>query len=620
MVKQELSPIFRLAVISIPATILIVFPTFTDPINLPKLLALLLLTFLSLLLLIALRRYTQWRQVGSLEAKATIALYSLIAIGMVVSGLSSNGNYVRTIFGTSGRNNGLIYFLSVITLAIILLRLVVGKLEIDYIYKILSITSIVFSIYCALQYFSLDPIKWSNPYNRVIGTLGNPNFASSALATFAVFWLYLSTQKYSQVKSRKIIALLLASSMALLSWSTQSLQGLVVLALGTVLVLYIWLREKRASKIIPYLFFLGGGLSLSFAFISFAGLGPLGLTLEQYTLKLRGFYAYYGIRGMLESPWNGVGVDNYVSAFRAFRTPEFVAKYGVALTTNNAHSTPAQVGAAFGLLVFLLYCALHIWILYQALKVINSRDTSLNYLKGISILWILVFGQSLLSIEIIGLGVLNWILGAILLSSLLYSKSGTLSQSNSNKKGIAKKSLPAWVGSLTIVGFAIGSIPAVLISLEDKAYRNVIRMQVDGQESKDWVRENYSKLTNFTLLDSDKALNLVNNVYLSGINAELEIMLKNLQNRDPGDVYSNDLLASYYLNVNQLDKELEIRRELRQLDPINYQLELELARAYARQGDIANLEDSVKRIRVLAPDSQEFKDAQELLNQSKLTP
>ena len=246
MVKQELSPIFRFAVISIPATILIVFPTFTDPINLPKLLALLLLTFLSLLLLIALRRYTQWRQVGSLEAKATIALYSLIAIGMVVSGLSSNGNYVRAIFGTSGRNNWLIYFLSVITLAIILLRLVVGKLEIDYIYKILSITSIVFSIYCALQYFSLDPIKWSNPYNRVIGTLGNPNFASSALATFAVFWLYLSTQKYSQVKSRKIIALLLASSMALLSWSTQSLQGLVVLALGTVLVLYIWLREKRA--------------------------------------------------------------------------------------------------------------------------------------------------------------------------------------------------------------------------------------------------------------------------------------------------------------------------------------------------------------------------------------
>ena len=65
---------------------------------------------------------------------------------------------------------------------------------------------------------------------------------------------------------------------------------------------------------------------------------------------------------------------------------------------------------------------------------------------------------------------------------------------------------------------------------------------------------------------------------------------------------------------------MEIRRELRQLDPINYQLELELARAYARQGDIANLEDSVKRIRVLAPDSQEFKDAQELLNQSKLTP
>jgi predicted Zn-dependent protease len=121
-------------------------------------------------------------------------------------------------------------------------------------------------------------------------------------------------------------------------------------------------------------------------------------------------------------------------------------------------------------------------------------------------------------------------------------------------------------------------------------------------------------------LDSDKALNLVNNVYESGMNAELEILLKNLQSRDPGDVYSNDLLASFYLNTNQLDKELEIREELRQLDPINYQLELVLARAYARGGDIANLEDSLKRIRALAPDSQEFKDAQELLTQSKATP
>ena len=187
MAKPQLSPIFKIATMSIPATILVIFPNFTDPINLPKLLALLLLAFLSLLLLIALRSYTQLRQDGSFEAKAVISLYSVLALGMVVSGFSSNGNYIRTIFGTSGRNNGLVYFLSVIALAIILLRLVIGKLEIEYIYKILSITSIIFTIYCALQYFYLDPIKWSNPYNRVIGTLGNPNFSSSALATFAVF-------------------------------------------------------------------------------------------------------------------------------------------------------------------------------------------------------------------------------------------------------------------------------------------------------------------------------------------------------------------------------------------------------------------------------------------------
>ena len=122
---------------------------------------------------------------------------------------------------------------------------------------------------------------------------------------------------------------------------------------------------------------------------------------------------------MLDSPWSWVGVDNYITAFRKFLTQEFIQQYAVALNANNAHSTPAQVGAAFGVIVFSLYCLLHLWILIRALKIINSRDASKTHLKGIALIWILVFSQSILSIEIIGLGVMNWLLGALLLNSSL---------------------------------------------------------------------------------------------------------------------------------------------------------------------------------------------------------
>ena len=70
--NQEVSPIFKYAIFSIPATILLIIPNFTDPINLPKLLALSICAFISLVLLVALRKYTQTRRYESLEGKALI--------------------------------------------------------------------------------------------------------------------------------------------------------------------------------------------------------------------------------------------------------------------------------------------------------------------------------------------------------------------------------------------------------------------------------------------------------------------------------------------------------------------------------------------------------------------
>ena len=36
------------------------------------------------------------------------------------------------------------------------------------------------------QHFKLDPIKWNNPYNSLLSTVGNPDFAAAVLAILAV--------------------------------------------------------------------------------------------------------------------------------------------------------------------------------------------------------------------------------------------------------------------------------------------------------------------------------------------------------------------------------------------------------------------------------------------------
>ena len=321
---QEIHPAFRYGLLAMPATVLLIIPSFDDPINIPKVMALVIFAFTSVVLYLALHRSTL-KRLGTRASRIYLALYLLLAASMLISGFLGSQNYIRILFGTFGRNNGLIYYLSALAIVLVILRLMIGIREIEYVHRILIWTSLPFAIYSAMQYLDIDPVDWNNPYSKVIGTLGNPNFSASALAIFSVFWLYMfsrSSSKNLALKSSMLIASLI---MAFLSWSTESLQGLVVIGLGFALVGYIQIRQRSSNKAIPVIFFGVTALGLLVSFASFLGFGPLGNLLEQYTLKLRGIYALVGLRAMVDSPWTGVGVDSYIHAFRATRGDDFVA-------------------------------------------------------------------------------------------------------------------------------------------------------------------------------------------------------------------------------------------------------------------------------------------------------
>ena len=619
MAQSGLNPAFKYVAYSIPATILIIAPGLTDPINIPKLLALLPFALTALILFIALRKYSDVKKLTGV-GKTIFGAYGVLAIIMTISGFLGSENYIRVIFGASGRNNGLLYYLAAITLALLLLRLVIREMEVDYLEKVLIWTSLPFAIYCGIQFLDLDPLDWTNPYSRVIGTLGNPNFSASALASFAVFWLYLFFRARAQSFNQRVLFLIPALAMLFLSWATDSLQGLIVFALGASLVIYIAIREKYSSALIPYFFFIGGGLALLLLFASFLGSGPLGGALEQYTLKLRGWYASFGILAMLDSPLTGVGVDNYISAFRLFKSEDFVSQYGSVLSSNNAHSTPAQVGATFGLVVFLIYTIIHIWILYKALKIISSRNSSEFYLKGVCLVWILIFAQSLLSIEIIGLGIMNWVFGAAILSAgteIVKLESGMERGAGKKQK---TKTLPAWIGSVTIATLLVGAIPAIQVSREDKAFQNISFIQISDQKSKDIVRQEFAKLSNLTLFYPNNVDRIAGNLFQADMSLELQQVVENLYRVEANDAYTADLIATYYKNTNQFSKEIEIREKLRSLDPWNLKLELALAKAYLAVSNVSKLEESVNRIKSLAPESPEYQEALLLLKPTTDSP
>lgn len=623
MNESLVNPIAKYAFFAIPATIILIIPTYSDPINLTKLQALFVIGTTCLILSLTLRKRNVFKPVTKGDTPV-IFLYITLFMFMLLSGLLGSQNQIRVWFGTSGRNNGLVYYLSAILIAFLIYNVTIRQVEIKHLNKILSWTSILFGLYCLIQLLNLDPIRWTNPYNRVIGFLGNPNFSSSALALFSVFWgyEYLKT-KFSSIEARSKRVFIYPSMsliMALLTVSTQSLQGLVLLALGYGLLIFSYIIHRFDSKPLSISLLAIGFTTLVFSFISFLGFGPLGAYLEQYTLKLRGFYAYFGLKAMLDNPLFGVGVDNYVSAFRMYRTKEFVQEYGNTLSSNNAHSIPFQIGSTFGLPVFIIYCLLQSYILIRALKIINSRNSEMYIFKGIAILWVLVFGQSLLSIEIIGLGVMNWILGAVILGSKSYESMKTERQSTRNKTRFEITQSPEWLGPVAIITILISSIPVALISREDIAYNNVAQITVTGEESKAWVRENFERLTGLSLLDPTRVNKILPNLYASGLNSEAENLIRNLFENEPRDVYVNDLLATLYQNSKQLDNEIKVREQMRELSPLDYRLEGILARAYFDAGEAKKLVSSVEKLRNLAPESDEYLNAKAQLEELQGSP
>lgn len=606
---------FQIVMWSIPATVLIIIPGWVDPINYPKMFVLFVIAISSIVLFLSLRNYSRLTEEIPKSSRMSL-IYPVVAVAMILAGVLGSENFVRVLFGAPGRNNGLVYYLSVILIAFLILRTRVGVNELAYFQKTLSYTSIIFGFYCGLQALNVDPIKWNNPFNRVIGTLGNPNFSSAALSTFAVFWLFLAAQQKSKSITIRLSQLGIFGTLSIVAWTTQALQGLLILVVGSAMIGYLAVIKRFTWKFAPALIQITGGLSLVFLFVSFIGLGPLGAQLEQYTLKLRATYASIGFKAMLNFPLTGIGVDNYNAAFRLYRTPEFIEKYGIGLNADNAHSTPAQIGATFGLIVFLLYVALHIYILKQALSVLNSKDKSYEPLRIVAILWILIFAQSLLSIEIIGLGVMNWILGALLLSAINDVKQKAQNEDGKTASKAKVRQLPAWVGAVSIITPLIAALPFIPLSREDSAYKNIFALQMQNESDKEWVKEQYTKLTEVTLSEPSKVARLLENMYNAGMTNEIRSVILNAYKVNKKDVYANEMLATYYHNNNLFEKEQRVREDLREIDPVNYQLELNLARLYSNQKKIDDLRVSVARIIELAPNSEEAKAAKQILEQS----
>jgi len=543
----------------------------------------------------------------------------ILMAGILTSSILSDTTLGRVVWGFPGRANGLIYFFSTLSLLLIANRMQIKENFSSRLILAIQFPILINCFYGLIQFLGLDPIPWTNPYNPIIGTFGNPNFSAAFLAIGAVINIWLSISSNSSLF--RFTYSLIAIVSAFLSFLTNSLQGPLILGLGLGLILLRLIFFKLARrKFYAVLFF--SSLALLYLFLSLLGLGPYGSRFGQYTLVLRLEYWKIGWKTAWDNPLVGVGTDSYVEGFRQFRSVEFVEKYSQDLTADSAHSVPFNFLANFGFLNFILILILITAISATAVKLLFNRKSH-PILTLLSLTWILLLIQSQFSLEQIGLGLFQWAIGGLVLSqsarnfwlksSNTNTNSSKFSRSPANRRGFKQE----FAGEIALVLFVTALFVFSPIIKDDLFLAKLRSGSAQQQLDKVDLENRINSVSKFTKQEVRRAIYL-SDYYTNQKNiAKSEELLVDILDQDPQAYEALNLLARIANFESKYEKEIELRVRIGEIDPRNQENLLLLASAYKLNNQTNKAISTVESMLSTWPDSPQADSASALLSELK---
>lgn len=331
-------------------------------------------------------------------------LLVLFVLQLFIVLMTSNAPINQQIFGTFGRNTGLITYLSFVVVLLAAFKVSTESFALSLSYTIVG-TSMIFAAYCTLQTFDFDPISWINPYNPITGTLGNPNFASSFLAMSSCALLVLGIQHIKSIKITLIIFVLIISYLFLI-YRSESIQGFLVFAIGamTIFTIYIYFNDAIRKFLLPVLVF--EGISSVVIILGIFNKGPFSFLYKE-SIRQRGYYWDSAVEMMKLRPFSGVGLDSFGDWYYQVRSVDSAIQSPL-ITSSAAHNVFLDMGSNGGFPLFIIYAGLIIYTFMAGVKFLKN-STSINYaFTSIFTLWICYQAQSLISINQIGVAIWGW--------------------------------------------------------------------------------------------------------------------------------------------------------------------------------------------------------------------
>lgn len=407
---------------------LLVTPMFSmDPINPIKMLAVTVVGFMGLGILIS-----NHKVLKSIPFKTPLILITCFTVWQIIVFIVSEGGKLQQLFGTTGRNTGLITYIALSILFVVAMAATSAAFLNRFIYVVLAVGSVSI-IYGTVQAVGADPFNWSNPYAPVFGFLGNPNFLSSLLGILGSFvFSQLFSKKFRIQVKVLFINYLLATLFVI--YKTASQQGFLVLTMGIGIVFGIYLLEK--SRLLGITYAAMSTLGFFLVFFGTLNKGPLASILYKNSVTYRGDYWRAGWKMTIDHPIFGIGLDSYGDWYRRSRTLEATLRRGPDVTSNAAHNVYLDMSSNGGFPLLVIYIALMTLVIISAFKVIKRESTFNPTFVGLFSAWVAFQAQSIISINQIGLAIWGWVLSGLIIGYEVKTRNTIFSESNSQKTKI----------------------------------------------------------------------------------------------------------------------------------------------------------------------------------------
>ena len=507
-----------------------------------------------------------------------VSAFAIFSLSFILSGIFSNTNLERLIWGNLGRANGFATILSLTIIGIFIFLAYDEVLEIKC-FRFAALYAKAHAILMLIQYFDGNFIYLNKTYGPVIGLLGNPNF-SSALMGILIPFLAPSILKL-EFKAQEIFW----AGLGLVAiWVSNSYAGYAgpIITLLYVVITYssrfkaMWLR-------VTTLFFIGSvGIVVG---LSILNLGPLAPFIYKSSIGIRRHYFESSLSVFAEAPVFGVGTDSFGDFFRKFRSPEVIELIGDGTTTNDAHNYFLNTLATSGLFTVIpLLVLLVLWAITLSKFLFQSSNKS-SIKISIALASLIYIAQSSFTVHTLGVSLFGVIFVSGVLSGNSFRSIG-LPKIISNRENFSRFRIPQYSIAL-VLSIALTLQFFNRIDNDRQAFKILsVEKKYDVEEFKFGIYNSLLPTLEFWIEEPTRSGLLIEELIRMGASLDAEMMARRAFEASPKSRDALWTLIAVLDSIGKVDEAIVYRELLIEREPSSLILYLEQIEDLVLEGEL----------------------------------